>query len=228
MADTGRTPYIVAALTLVLAGMTGACAYVGQERFDTEIESLRRQIEEDDRTERQRIDDLSRHSNERMEELSERLNGLSRSLSELRSEFDVTVERLESAVRFHVPVYFEFDEAALRPQDLPVLDRFSAVVTESYPEALLTVEGFTDPAGSVEYNRALGLRRAEAVRNYLVESGGLSDSRVRTVSYGEDPVRLVTPGQAGAEKGWENRRVAVVIEHLGVVGDPSAATEPRR
>ncbi len=69
MTDTGRTPYIVAALTLVLAGMTGACAYVGQERFDTEIESLRRQIEEDDRTERQRTDDLSR--TEELERLTE-------------------------------------------------------------------------------------------------------------------------------------------------------------
>jgi peptidoglycan-associated lipoprotein len=159
-----------------------------------------------------------------MEELSARLDGLTEGLSALRREFDVTVERLESAVRFDMPVYFAFDEAFLRPEDLPVLDRFTSVVMEYYPDALLTVEGFTDPAGSVEYNRGLGLRRAEAVRGYLVGAGGFQESRVRAVSYGEDSVRLVAPGQAGHDAGWENRRVALVIEHIGVVSDPGSMT----
>ena len=224
MINTGTRSRLGVALTLFLAGLTGACAHVGQDQFDAEVESLRREIEEGDRANEQRVDDLGRRTDEQMEELSARLDGLAQSLSELRGEFDVTVERLESAVRFDIPVYFGFDKATLRPEDLPVLDRFSRVVTEHYADALLTVEGFTDPAGSVEYNRRLGLRRAEAVRGYLVESGGFQESRVRAVSYGEDVARLVAPGQAGRDAGWENRRVALVIEHLGVVSDLAPMT----
>ena len=224
MINTGTRSRLGVALTLFLAGLTGACAHVGQDQFDAEVESLRREIEEGDRANEQRVDDLGRRTDEQMEELSARLDGLAQSLSELRGEFDVTVERLESAVRFDIPVYFGFDKATLRPEDLPVLDRFSRVVTEYYADALLTVEGFTDPAGSVEYNRRLGLRRAEAVRGYLVESSGFQESRVRAVSYGEDVARLVAPGQGGRDAGWENRRVALVIEHLGVVSDLAPMT----
>ena len=223
MINTGTRSRLGVALTLFLAGL-GACAHVGQDQFDAEVESLHREIKEGNRANQQRVDDLGRRTDEQMEELSARLDGLTQSLSELRGEFDVTVERLESAVRFYIPVYFGFDKATLRPEDLPVLDRFSRVVTEYYADALLTVEGFTDPAGSVEYNRRLGLRRAEAVRGYLVESGGFQESRVRAVSYGEDVARLVAPGQAGHDAGWENRRVALVIEHLGVVSDPAPMT----
>ena len=222
MINTGTRSRLCAAATLFLAGLAGACAHVGQDQFDAEVESLRRQIEDGDRANQRGVDDLGRRTDEQMRELSARLDGLSEGLSQLQGEFDVTVERLESAIRFDMPVYFGFDEATLRAEDLPVLDRFSGVVTEYYADALLTVEGFTDPAGSVDYNRGLGLRRAEAVRTYLVESGGFREGRVRAVSYGEDVARLVAPGQAGHTEGWENRRVALVVEHLGVLSDPSA------
>jgi peptidoglycan-associated lipoprotein len=228
MINARTRSHATAALTLCLAGLTGGCAHVGQEQFDTEVEALRRQMEEGDRGNQERVDNLARLTDEQMEELSARLDGLAQGLSALQGEFDITVERLETAVRFDMPVYFGFDEASLRSEDLPVLDRFSSVVTEFYSEALITVEGFTDPAGSAEYNRQLGLRRAEAVRGYLVESGGFSESSVRTVSYGEDTARLVAPGQAGREKGWQNRRVALVIEHVGAVNDKVAMSEGSR
>jgi peptidoglycan-associated lipoprotein len=224
MINPGTRSHTTVALTLFLAVLSGACAHVGQEQFDAEVESLRRQIEEGDRANQERVDNVSRLTDEQMEELSARLDGLVRSLTALQGEFDITVERLESAVRFDMPVYFAFDEATLQSEDLPVLDRFSSVVMEFYSEALVTVEGFTDPAGSVEYNRQLGLRRADAVRGYLVESGGFAESSVRAVSYGEDTSRLVAPGQAGRERGWENRRVALVIEHVGAVSDEVAMT----
>jgi peptidoglycan-associated lipoprotein len=158
-----------------------------------------------------------------MAQLETRLDGLARGLSQLEREFDVTVQRLETAVRFDMPVYFGFDLADLRPEDLPVLDRFAGVVGEYYPDALLTVEGFTDPSGSTAYNMALGQRRAEAVRNYLIESEDFSPEHVRAVSYGEDSSRLVVPGEEGPEAGWENRRVVLVIEHVGYEGAPIIA-----
>jgi peptidoglycan-associated lipoprotein len=93
------------------------------------------------------------------------------------------------------------------------------VVNEYYPEALLTVEGFTDPVGSTEYNLRLGLERAETIRGYLIESGEFAQSHVRAVSYGEDSNRLVLPGRGGETEGWQNRRVVLVVEHLGSLED---------
>ncbi len=151
-----------------------------------------------------------------MAALSARVDRLTDALALLQLEFDVSVELFESSIRFALPVYFEFGDADLRPQDIPVLVRFGDIVSEFYPDALLTVEGFTDRAGSPEYNLDLGQRRADAVRLYLVETIGFLGERVRTVSYGEDPKRLVFPDQAGRDTGLENRRVALVIEHVGM------------
>ena len=206
----GLQPRLIRGAALTFAGITAACAHVGQEQFDSEIAALRAEMEQtasgSNRSTEAQTAQIAR--------LEARLDGLARGLSALEGEFDVTVQRLETAIRFDMPVYFPFDDADLRPEDLPVLDRFAGVVGEFYPDALLTVEGFTDPTGSAAYNLALGLRRAEAVQRYLVESEAFSPERVRAVSYGEDSDRLVSPGQGGLEAGWENRRVVLVIEHL--------------
>ncbi len=204
----GLRPRLIRGAALTFAVITAACAHVGQEQFDTEMAALRAEME-------QTASGSDRRMEAQLARLESRMDGLARGLSALEGEFDVTVQRLETAVRFDMPVYFAFDEANLRPEDLPVLDRFAGVVGEYYPDALLTVEGFTDPTGAPSYNLALGQRRAEAVQRYLVESEDFSPERVRAVSYGEDAARLVSPGQGGPQAGWENRRVVLVIEHLG-------------
>ena len=209
MMETPVKPRLTTALILVFAVFATACAHVGQQEFDTEIAALRSELDE-------RGQEMDRGTAAQMAALSARLDRLGSALADLEVDFDVTVERLETAIRFDVPVYFDFDQDNLRPQDLPVLARFGDVVTAYYPDVLLTVEGFTDRAGSPEYNIDLGQRRAEAVRLYLVETAGFSRDRVRAVSYGEAPERLVFPDLAGHDKGIENRRVALVIEHLGM------------
>ncbi len=79
---------------------------------------------------------------------------------------------------------------------------------------MLTVEGFADPAGSRAYNEQLGMRRAEAVRDYLSSNGTLTNASIRTVSYGEVRDRQVVPGAQGpGDAGLENRRVALVIDY---------------
>ena len=136
-------------------------------------------------------------------------------LNQLERDFEVAITRLEDATRFDVPVYFAFDDATVEQEDQAVLDRFKSVAQEYYPEALVTVEGFTDASGPVEYNIDLGLRRASAVREYLVGSG-MPEDRVRAVSYGENTERLVMPqGFGPGMQGWENRRVVLVIDHNG-------------
>ena len=213
----GLRPRLIRGAALTFAGITAACAHVGQEQFDSEIAALRAEME-------QTASGSNRRTEAQMARLEARLDGLTRGLSALEGEFDVTVQRLETAIRFAVPVYFAFDKADLRPEDLPVFDRFAGVVSEYYPDALLTVEGFTDPTGSATYNLALGQRRAEAVQKYLVESEDFPLERVRAVSYGEDTARLVSPGLGGPEAGLEHRRVVLVIEHLGYETGPSLVT----
>ena len=130
-------PRLIRGAALTFAGITAACAHVGQEQFDSEIAALRAEME-------QTASGSNRQTEAQLARLEAQLDGLARGLSALEGEFDVTVQRLETAVRFDMPVYFAFDEANLRPEDLPVLDRFAGVVGEYYPDALLTVEGFTD------------------------------------------------------------------------------------
>jgi peptidoglycan-associated lipoprotein len=208
---------LAGAFTLVLALFATACAHVGREDFEAEIASLRAEIEAQD-------NGMDGRNAAQIAALSARLDRLTDALTDLEGEFDVTVQRLETAIRFDVPVYFDFDRDELRPEDLPVLARFGDVVSEYYPNVLLTVEGFTDRAGSPEYNLDLGQRRAEAVRLYMTETAGFRADRVRAVSYGEAPERMVFPDRAGHDEGIENRRVALVIEHFGMEMDPPMAS----
>lgn len=118
---------------------------------------------------------------------------------------------------------FNNEEAKLRESDRPVRDRFASVVKEYYPGALVTVEGFADPAGSRAYNLRLGQQRAEAVRDYLASNGGLPPAGLKAVSYGEASNRQVVRGAQGpGDTGMENRRVTLVIDHAAVAFDRGA------
>ena len=75
-----------------------------------------------------------------------------------------------------------------------------------YPGKSLTVEGHADERGTREYNLALGERRANAAKNYLI-SLGVAASRINTVSYGKErPVALGSNEQA-----WAQNRRAVTV-----------------
>lgn len=104
-------------------------------------------------------------------------------------------------------VYFAFDSAVLREPSRAVL-RQQAAWLERNPNARITVEGHADERGTREYNLALGARRAEAVRTYLVGLG-IAPGRIDTISYGEE-----RPAVAGSdEQAWaRNRRAVTRIE----------------
>lgn len=77
---------------------------------------------------------------------------------------------------------------------------------KAHPEALVVIEGRCDERGTTEYNIALGERRANAARQYLV-SHGISSNRIRTISYGkDDPVVIGSNEEAWAQ----NRRATTV------------------
>jgi peptidoglycan-associated lipoprotein len=203
----------------VVLGLSGCAAKVTRDDFNAEVARLRQEVQASDAQLAARIDS----TNQLVTDHTRRLDALDQELQAFRSEFNVSIERTKDMMKFNVPVHFEFAKSELREPDRPVLDRFATVVKEYYPGAIVTVEGFTDPAGSTAYNRRLGQRRADAVKEYLASAGGFETSQVKAVSYGEATNRQVAPGAKGpGDAGVENRRVALVIDHAAIATDQLA------
>jgi outer membrane protein OmpA-like peptidoglycan-associated protein len=103
-------------------------------------------------------------------------------------------------------VYFDFDRYSLRPEATRILDEAVAAMRET-PTLRVEIEGHTCSIGTAEYNLALGDRRANAVKDYLV-SRGVALDRLRTVSYGEERPKY---DNAREETRRLNRRAALVV-----------------
>ena len=104
-------------------------------------------------------------------------------------------------------IYFEFDSSALLFMAQEVLKQKSQWMRDN-PNVSVVVEGHCDERGTNEYNLALGDRRANSVKAFLVDLG-IREYRLTTISYGEE--RPVDPGQN--EEAWaKNRRAHFVIE----------------
>ncbi|UCB52762.1 MAG: OmpA family protein [Candidatus Zixiibacteriota bacterium] len=82
------------------------------------------------------------------------------------------------------PIYFDFDKYALRPGDREALNRNAQVLKEN-PAVKIRIEGNCDERGTVEYNLALGEKRARAAMDYLVNLGVGAD-RVSIITYGKE------------------------------------------
>jgi peptidoglycan-associated lipoprotein len=204
------TKQMITALSLV--GIA-ACSTVSPEEMDTSLQTLREEMMQEMQSGDRAVSD---QLGGRISAVERRMSALEADLQKMQSDFEVSIQKLQDQLRFDVPVYFAFDDATVGDKDHAVLDRFSAVAHEYYPDALVTVEGFTDASGSADYNLQLGQRRANAVRAYLLDGSNLTDEQIKAVSYGEDTRRLVTPSNTGpGVAGWENRRVVLVIDHFG-------------
>ncbi len=104
-------------------------------------------------------------------------------------------------------ILFEYDSAALLP-DAQSLLMEKAEWLQNHPGVSVIIEGHTDERGTVAYNLALGDRRAESVRSFLLDLG-VDTSRIRTISYGEE--NPIDPGEN--EAAWaRNRRAHFFIE----------------
>ncbi len=184
------------AVLAATAVLAGCTNYIKRDEFDATIAELRA-------TDQQ---------------LAAQIQGLS-------DKHDALVTQLAGRTRLDTAAYFDFGSSTLRGDALPLLDDFANVIGNSHSQALITVEGFTDPAGSSAYNKRLGQARAEAVRDYLVGTAGLPGDQVRAVSYGEDENRQVTPGAFG-DAGQDNRRVGLVVDYAGPRTDGALQSTP--
>ncbi len=102
-------------------------------------------------------------------------------------------------------VFFDTDSTALSAQARATLDKQAQWLT-NYSQYTFTIEGHADERGTREYNLALGARRAQTVRDYLV-SRGIAANRMHTISYGKErPVAVCDDISC-----WSQNRRAVTV-----------------
>jgi len=119
-----------------------------------------------------------------------------------RARIDQLLARIEDA-------YFDYDQHTLRADAIKALEGDSKElrdILKDYPDYKLSIEGHCDERGSAEYNLALGQKRAEAAKKYLVEVGIPSD-QLATVSYGKEKPACADHDEACWQK---NRRIHIV------------------
>jgi outer membrane protein OmpA-like peptidoglycan-associated protein len=105
-----------------------------------------------------------------------------------------------------IEVYFASGSARVTQRAAAILNPLGQALTDKrLAHATFLIAGHTDAKGSAEYNRELSRRRAEAVRQFLIERFGIDPQRLVSRGYGFD--RLKTPGRP---LGPENRRVQIV------------------
>lgn len=182
--------------TVALAGCTN---YVKRSDFDAEIAKL--------------------HATD--QSLQQQINSLQQDMQSHFAKYDAQITAMQGRIRVDTVAHFAFNKATLQDRDKAMLDEFAKVMRTHHSDALVTVEGFADPAGPAGYNKRLGQRRADAVRDYLVNTDGMPASQVRAVSYGEARNRQVKPGATHAA-GEVNRRASLVIDFAG--NDATATT----
>ncbi len=185
------------AVALATTTIAGCGHFVQRDEFDTTIGELRAT---DARIESQ-------------------LQALDQQLQTLSQKYDAAISRVDDndgngGIRVDTAAYFNTADATLSRQAKALLDDFADAISRSHGNAMITVEGFTDPPGTTEYNKRLGQRRAEAARDYLVNTAGLHPAQVQAVSYGEADNRQVRPGATG-KAGRDNRRIALVVDYAG-------------
>ena len=109
-------------------------------------------------------------------------------------------------------VYFDYDKSDLRQETRDILANHARALKQR-PEAIITIEGHCDERGTIEYNLALGEKRAKAVKDYLA-SLGVDRARLSTISFGKErPLDT-----RHSEMAWsKNRRAQFIVRGV----DPS-------
>ena len=103
-------------------------------------------------------------------------------------------------------IHFDFDKYDIRPGDAQILKENAALLMKN-PGVKIQIEGHCDERGTVEYNLALGERRANSAKRYL-SSLGLTGDRISTISYGKE--KPLDPGHN--EEAWtKNRRDHFIV-----------------
>jgi len=117
------------------------------------------------------------------------LGACSMSLDTIKYSMDTdkivkTAPCVDETIQINEPVMFDYDSAEIRADQIPVIDNIVSLVDEC-ENTKLVIKGHASIEGSVEYNKALSERRAEAVKNALIEKGVSEDCIATVVGDGE-------------------------------------------
>jgi len=128
-------------------------------------------------------------------------------------ELEMTETDTEIKIELSGDILFDFDKWNIRKEAEPTLKNVAEVINK-YGDSKVVVEGFTDSKGSDSYNLKLSEKRADSVKTWLVESGGVDGARITAKGLGEaDPVAPNTnpDGSDNPEGRQKNRRVEVTV-----------------
>jgi peptidoglycan-associated lipoprotein len=101
-----------------------------------------------------------------------------------KSEDEEARERAAAAAAGLQPVYFDFDQSYIRDEAREVM-KANAEWLKAHPQTKIKIEGNCDERGTIEYNQALGQRRAAGAKKYLTDMG-ISGQRISLISYGKE------------------------------------------
>lgn len=196
-----RTPRIAMLAAGILAiGLAGCSQYVKKDDLNAAVQRLK----------------------QKQQDQQQQIDAIKQQMQSQFSKYDSQITAMQGRVSVDTVAHFAFNSAELSDQDKPALQNFAETIGKYHPNVLITVEGFADPAGSRAYNKRLGMKRAEAVRDFLVSSG-INADQVRAVSYGKDANRQVVKG-ASRDRGADNRRVSLTVDSTGA--GATASTTP--
>ncbi len=127
-----------------------------------------------------------------------------------KAERDRLLREQERLAAILKDVHFDFDSYAVNNSELPKIEGVGSFMKEDR-SVRIVIEGHCDERGTVDYNLALGQKRAEAVKAYLLKLG-IEGSRIRTISYGKE-----LPADTGkTEEAWaKNRRAHFRLDQKG-------------
>ena len=206
----------VGLIGIVVLSLVGSSACVskkvyqqGQQETDVRIKGVESGVEQNEK----RTSELARETDTRIASV----RGTAEKAVEIGSSALTKAESAEKAARGKVlwtttlsddSVKFSFDGSKLPDTAASALDELAAKVKSLDKAAYLEIEGHTDNIGNSEYNEQLGLKRAEAVRDYLAEHGGIPLHVMNVISYGEAKSVDDNKTQEGRSR---NRRVVIRV-----------------
>lgn len=133
--------------------------------------------------------------------------------SQIEKETMTSAQILELIKKLHEEIndiHFEFDKYDIRQQDIPTLKKVASYLRK-YSKLRVIIEGHCDERGTNEYNFALGQKRANSVKQYLITLG-VSSSKIDMISYGEEKPLCTEQN----EECWQkNRRAHFVFIEEG-------------
>jgi outer membrane protein OmpA-like peptidoglycan-associated protein len=139
--------------------------------------------------------------------------GISAGIEGTLADLGAKVTEQEIKIALSGDILFDFDKDTLRADAVPTLEKVAEVLRQ-YPVAPVLIEGHTDSKGKETYNQNLSERRAESVKNWLVENAGADGGRIETKGWGETRPAVANEKPDGSDDPdgrQQNRRVEITI-----------------